>query len=240
MAFLSDPQAWISLATLVVLEIVLGVDNLIFLAILVARLPKEQQRKGRILGLGFALITRIALLGTLFWITKLTMPLFSLFGLAISGRDIVLIAGGIFLMYKSVQEIHNHITHAQETQAIKPRHAGFLITIAQIGIIDIVFSLDSVITAVGMAEHLEVMILAIIIAVLVMMFAAEVISKFIDTYPTLKILALAFLLIVGIVLLADGLHFEIPRGYVYFAMFFSLGVELLNILAQARKSTKDT
>ena len=240
MAFLSDPQAWISLATLVVLEIVLGVDNLIFLAILVARLPKEQQRKGRILGLGFALITRIALLGALFWITKLTTPLFSLFGLAISGRDIVLIAGGIFLMYKSEQEIHNHITHAQETQAIKSRHAGFLITIAQIGIIDIVFSLDSVITAVGMAEHLEVMILAIIIAVLVMMFAAEVISKFIDTYPTLKILALAFLLIVGIVLLADGFHFEIPRGYVYFAMFFSLGVELLNILAQARKSTKDS
>ena len=240
MALLADPQVWASLLTLVLLEIVLGVDNLIFLAILVARLPKHQQRKARILGLGFALITRIALLGALFWITKLTTPLFSVLGLTISGRDIVLIAGGLFLMYKSVQEIHNHITHSPESHAIKPKHAGFLITIAQIGIIDIVFSLDSVITAVGMAEHLEVMVLAIIIAVLMMMFAAEVISKFIDTYPTLKILALAFLLIVGIVLLADGLHFEIPRGYVYFAMFFSLGVELLNILAHARKSTKDT
>ena len=240
MALLADPQVWASLLTLVLLEIVLGVDNLIFLAILVARLPKHQQRKARILGLGFALITRIALLSMLFWITKLTTPLFSVLGLAISGRDIVLIAGGLFLMYKSVQEIHNHITHSPESHAIKPKHAGFLITIAQIGIIDIVFSLDSVITAVGMAEHLEVMVLAIIIAVLLMMFAAEVISKFIDTYPTLKILALAFLLIVGIVLLADGLHFEIPRGYVYFAMFFSLGVELLNILAHARKSTKDT
>ena len=233
MAFLSDPQAWISLITLVVLEIVLGIDNLIFLAILVARLPKKQQRKGRILGLGFALVTRIALLGMLFWITKLTTPLFSIMELSISGRDIV-------LMYKSEQEIHNHITHTQETQEVQSRQAGFFSTIVQIGIIDIVFSLDSVITAVGMAEHLEVMIIAIIIAVLMMMFAAEVISKFIDTYPTLKILALAFLLIVGIVLLADGLHFEIPRGYVYFAMFFSLGVELLNILAHARKSTKDS
>lgn len=235
MAFLSDPQAWISLITLVVLEIVLGIDNLIFLAILVARLPKKQQRKGRILGLGFALVTRIALLGMLFWITKLTTPLFSIMELSISGRDIVLIAGGIFLMYKSVQEIHNHITHTQETQEVQSRQAGFFSTIVQIGIIDIVFSLDSVITAVGMAEHLEVMIIAIIIAVLMMMFAAEVISKFIDTYPTLKILALAFLLIVGIVLLADGLHFEIPRGYVYFAMFFALGVEVLNILAQRSK-----
>lgn len=240
MALLADPQVWASLLTLVLLEIVLGVDNLIFLAILVARLPKEQQRKARILGLGFALITRIALLSMLFWITKLTAPLFSVLGLAISGRDIVLIAGGLFLMYKSVQEIHNHITHTPESHTIKPKHAGFLITIAQIGIIDIVFSLDSVITAVGMAEHLEVMVLAIIIAVLMMMFAAEMLSRIIDTYPTLKILALAFLLIVGIVLLADGLHFEIPRGYVYFAMFFSLGVELLNILAHARKSTKDT
>ncbi|WP_147600335.1 TerC family protein [Helicobacter canis] len=235
MAFLSDPQAWISLITLVVLEIVLGIDNLIFLAILVARLPKEQQRKGRILGLGFALVTRIALLGMLFWITKLTTPLFSIMELSISGRDIVLIAGGIFLMYKSVQEIHNHITHTQETQEVQSRQAGFFSTIVQIGIIDIVFSLDSVITAVGMAEHLEVMIIAIIIAVLLMMFASEVISKFIDTYPTLKILALAFLLIVGIVLLADGFHFEIPRGYVYFAMFFALGVEVLNILAQRSK-----
>lgn len=235
MAFLSDPQAWISLITLVVLEIVLGIDNLIFLAILVARLPKEQQRKGRILGLGFALVTRIALLGMLFWITKLTTPLFSIMELSISGRDIVLIAGGIFLMYKSVQEIHNHITHTQETQEVQSRQAGFFSTIVQIGIIDIVFSLDSVITAVGMAEHLEVMIIAIVIAVLLMMFASEVISKFIDTYPTLKILALAFLLIVGIVLLADGFHFEIPRGYVYFAMFFALGVEVLNILAQRSK-----
>ncbi|WP_299328783.1 TerC family protein [uncultured Helicobacter sp.] len=240
MALLADPQVWASLLTLVLLEIVLGVDNLIFLAILVARLPKHQQRKARILGLGFALITRIALLGALFWITKLTAPLFSVLGLAISGRDIVLITGGLFLMYKSVQEIHNHITHAPESHTIKSKHAGLFSTIVQIGIIDIVFSLDSVITAVGMAEHLEVMVLAIIIAVLMMMFAAEVISKFIDTYPTLKILALAFLLIVGIVLLADGLHFEIPRGYVYFAMFFSLGVELLNILAHARKSTKDS
>ncbi|MBR2494121.1 TerC family protein [Helicobacter sp.] len=235
MAFLSDPQAWISLITLVALEIVLGIDNLIFLAILVARLPKEQQRKARILGLGFALVTRMALLGMLFWITKLTTPLFNTMDLSISGRDIVLIAGGMFLMYKSVLEIHNHITHTQETQEVQNRQAGFFSTIVQIGIIDIVFSLDSVITAVGMAEHIEVMIIAIIIAVLLMMFASEVISRFIDTYPTLKILALAFLLIVGIVLLADGFHFEIPRGYVYFAMFFALGVEVLNILAQRSK-----
>lgn len=239
MALLTDPQVWASLLTLVLLEIVLGVDNLIFLAILVARLPKHQQRKARILGLSFALLTRIALLSMLFWITKLTAPLFSVFGFEISGRDIVLIAGGLFLMYKSVQEIHNYITHTPESHTLKSKHAGLFSTIVQIGIIDIVFSIDSVITAVGMAEHLEVMVLAIIIAVLMMMFASEMLSRIIDTYPTLKILALAFLLIVGVVLLADGLHFEIPRGYVYFAMFFALGVELLNILAQARKSTKD-
>lgn len=240
MALLADPQVWISLLTLVLLEIVLGVDNLIFLAILVSRLPKHQQRQARILGLSFALLTRIALLSMLFWLTKLTAPLFSVAGFAISGRDLVLIIGGLFLMYKSVQEIHNHITHAPEAHEPKPKHAGLFSTIMQIGIIDIVFSIDSVITAVGMAQHLEVMIIAIVIAVLLMMFASEILSRIIDTYPTLKILALAFLLIVGVVLLADGFHVEIPRGYVYFAMFFALGVEGLNILAQARKSTKDT
>lgn len=243
MIFLSDPNTWFSLITLVILEIILGVDNLIFIAIVVARLPKDQQKKGRIFGLGFALFTRIALLGVLFWATKLIQPLFIISNMNISVRDLVLIIGGLFLIYKGTQEIHDsiakrdHSEHTLDVNANK-KHLGFFMAVVQIGILDIVFSIDSVITAVGMANQIEVMIAAIVIAVLIMMLASGWVSNFIDTYPTLKILAFAFLFIVGIVLVADGLHFEIPKGYIYFAMLFSLGVEILNIIAH-KQSTKN-
>lgn len=235
---LASPQAWFALISLVLLEIALGVDNLIFLAILVAKLPKEEQKKARILGLSFAGLTRIALLGFLFWLTRLTNPLFVAFGLEISGRDIILILGGIFLLYKSTKEIHEIAfkpSHAKSSLTKKP---SFWLIIAQIGFLDIIFSLDSVFAAVGMARHLEVMICAILIAVVAMMFASEWICAVIEAYPSLKILALGFLLIIGVVLIADGLHYEIPKGYIYFAMAFSLLIECLNIFATSKHNKK--
>ncbi len=233
--WMASPEAWLALFTLSALEIVLGIDNVIFLAVLVGKLPQHQRNQARIFGLFLAMITRIALLASLFWIMKLTKPLFSLYGLEFSGRDLILIFGGIFLVYKSVVEIYEQSTAHSKNLESKTQ-AGFLGILIQIAILDIVFSLDSVITAVGMAQDLEIMIIAIIVAVAVMLFASKGISDFVDTYPSIKTLALAFLFLVGIVLIFDGFDIHIPKGYIYFAMGFSLVVELLNLYI--RKKTQ--
>ena len=228
MEWITNPEAWIALATLTALEIVLGIDNIIFLTIVVGRLPPEQRQLGRVLGLGFAMLTRILLLLTLTWIMGLTAPLFSVLGHVISWRDIILIGGGLFLLAKSTHEIHSALEGAEDTGETRVR-GGFISIIIQIAIIDIVFSLDSVITAVGMAEDVPVMVLAIMIAVLVMMLAARPIGEFVDAHPTIKMLALSFLILIGVSLIGEGLQFHIPKGYLYFAMAFSVCVEMLNL-----------
>lgn len=227
-----SPEAWISLATLTGLEIVLGIDNIIFIAILCGKLPVQQRAKARVLGLGLAMITRILLLLSIVWIMSLTKPLFSVFSQTFSGRDLVLIIGGLFLLAKSTSEIHGDIVG--EENKINVKTHSFFVTLIQIAILDIVFSLDSVITAVGMAEHLPVMILAVVVAVIIMMFASGVIAKFVDENPTIKILALSFLILVGVSLIGDGFKFHIPKGYIYFSMAFSLGVELVNIKLRSK------
>jgi predicted tellurium resistance membrane protein TerC len=228
MEWLSDPQAWIALLTLTLLEIVLGIDNVIFISILVGKLPQEQQKKARNLGLGGALVMRVLLLLSLAWIVKLTAPLFTVLGVGISGRDLILIIGGLFLMGKATHEIHDKL-EGEEGGTVKKIGPTFVSVITQIMLLDIVFSLDSVITAVGMAKELGVMITAVIIAVVIMLFAAGSISAFVDRHPTVKMLALSFLLLIGMTLIAEGLEFHIPKGYVYFAMGFSVFVELLNV-----------
>ena len=235
--WLADPEAWIALFTLTALEIVLGVDNIIFISILVGRLPEEVRQRARILGLGFAMLTRILLLLSLAWVMTLTAPLFTLLGYEISGRDLILIGGGLFLLWKSTHEIHGSLEGVDEEHdaAATAARATFASIIVQIGIIDIVFSLDSVITAVGMADHVEIMVIAIMIAILVMMFSAKTIGEFVDRHPTVKMLALSFLILVGVALIAEGLDFHIPKGYIYFAMAFSVGVEMLNIRMRARR-----
>jgi predicted tellurium resistance membrane protein TerC len=237
MEWLADPQAWIALLTLAALEIVLGVDNIIFISILVGRLPEHQRQRARVLGLGFAMFTRIALLLSLAWVMTLTDPLFTipLAGKEISGRDLILIGGGLFLLWKSVHEIHGSLEGEEEEHGGAAAAAGFGAIIVQIAIIDIVFSLDSVITAVGMVDEIAIMIIAIVAAVIVMMFAARPIGDFVDRHPTVKMLALSFLILVGIALIAEGWDFHIPKGYIYFAMAFSVGVEMLNLRMRARK-----
>jgi UPF0053 protein HI_0056 len=232
--WITDPEAWISLATLAALEIVLGVDNIIFISILVGRLPESQRQSGRIVGLGLAMLTRILLLMSLAWMMKLTAPLFTVFNQEISGRDLILLIGGLFLIVKSSGEIKEAINHQDHNESERKNKVSYLGVLIQIAVLDIVFSLDSVITAVGMASHLPVMILAIIIAVGVMMFAAKPIGDFVDTHPTLKILALAFLVLVGISLIAESLDIHIPKGYIYFAMGFSVVVEMINIRMRKR------
>ncbi len=227
--WIADPSAWVALATLTLLEIVLGIDNIIFISILVGRLPEAQRQKARILGLGLAMGTRILLLLSLAWVMRLTEPLFTVLGEAISGRDLILLVGGLFLIAKSTHEIHQSLEGAAEEAGVVSKTADFLSTLVQIAILDIIFSLDSVITAVGMADHVPVMVLAIIIAVGVMMFAAKAIGDFVDTHPTIKMLALSFLILVGVALMAEGLDLHIPKGYIYFAMAFSLVVEMINI-----------
>ncbi len=236
MEWLSDPQAWVSLLTLTSLEIVLGIDNIIFISILAGRLPEHQRSRARTLGLLLAMITRILLLLSIAWVISLTEPLFYAFEHGVSGRDIILFGGGLFLLGKSTHEIHATFEDQQPSNQPKVL-SGFLTTLIQIALLDIIFSLDSVITAVGMADHLPVMILAIVIAVVVMMFAAGPIGDFVERHPTLKMLALSFLILVGVSLVADGLSFHIPKGYIYFAMAFSLGVEILNmrLTGRARK-----
>jgi predicted tellurium resistance membrane protein TerC len=228
MEWLSEPQTWISLLTLTVLEIVLGIDNIVFITILADKLPPEQRKNARQVGLLLAMITRIILLASIAWLIGLTAPLVTVFNLDISGRDLILLIGGIFLLAKSTFEIHNKL-EGEEGQASAKVKAKFINVVLQIMLLDIVFSLDSVITAVGMADHVTIMITAVIIAVLIMMLSVNVISEFISDHPTIKILALSFLLLIGFSLIVEGLHQEIPKGYIYFAMGFSVFVEILNL-----------
>jgi predicted tellurium resistance membrane protein TerC len=227
---LADPAAWVALVTLSLLEIVLGIDNIIFISILVGRLPEARREKARIVGLALAMLTRIALLFSIVWLTRLVQPWFSLWGQEFSGRDIILIAGGLFLIVKSVLEVHNTLEGAQDERSARI-FSSFLVIVVQIAIIDIVFSLDSVFTAVGLAspDQVPIMVAAIVIAILVMMAVSGVISEFVERHPTVKILALSFLVLVGMALVADGFGTHIPKGYLYFAMAFSVGVEMVNL-----------
>jgi predicted tellurium resistance membrane protein TerC len=246
MELLSNPEAWISLITLTLLEIVLGIDNIIFISILSSKLPQNVQKKARQWGLGLAMITRVLLLLSLSWVMTLTSPLFNigewfsvdneewLSKLAISGRDLILIVGGLFLIYKSTHEIHLKL-EGEEDETGNPKVHTFAGVLIQILLLDIVFSLDSVITAVGMADHVEIMIAAVIIAVLIMMVSANAISNFVNNHPTVKMLALSFLLLIGVSLLAEGLDQHIPKGYIYFAMAFSILVEMLNLKMRGKE-----
>ena len=238
MEWLTDPHAWLALATLTALEIVLGVDNIIFITVLAGRLPERQRSLARRLGLGFAMVTRIGLLLSLAWIMTLTEPLFEIpvLGKLIAGRDLILIGGGLFLLWKSVHEIHNSLEgeETEEGGSMKVAAASFSGVIVQIAIIDIVFSLDSVITAVGMVDQVLIMVIAIVAAVGVMMFAAGPIGQFVDRHPTIKMLALSFLILIGVALIGEGWDLHIPKGYIYFAMAFAVAVEMLNIRVRAR------
>ncbi len=234
MDWLTDPQIWISLVTLTVLEIVLGIDNIIFISILAGKLPAEQQGRARTTGLMLALVMRIILLCSIFWLTRLIHPLFHVLGHPFSGKDLVMIAGGRFLLWKSVHEIHGSLEGEEHEQSSKVK-ATMSAVITQIVIIDIVFSLDSVITAVGLAQQIGVMIAAVVLAMGVMLVASAPISNYVNRHPTIKMLALSFLILVGVVLIADGFGQHVSKGYIYFAMAFSFAVEMLNIRARARQ-----
>ena len=234
MEWLTNPEIWVAFITLAALEIVLGIDNIIFISILVARLPKAQQKLGRTLGLGLAMLTRILLLLSISWVMGLTKELFVVFEQSISGRDLILFFGGLFLLFKSTTEVWHSVEGDESEHSAKPSTGGFMGLMLQIALIDIVFSLDSVITAVGLVQHVPVMVAAIICSVLVMMLAAAPISNFIDQHPSLKVLALSFLIVVGTLLIAESFDVHVPKGYIYFAMAFSLAVEALNITMRQR------
>jgi len=235
---LADPNAWIAFGTLTVMEIVLGIDNIVFISVLVSRLPKEQADRARQIGLALALIFRILLLLVISWIISLTQPALTAFGLELSWKDLILIAGGAFLVYKATHEMHAAIEEPHENDMAQKAGAVFAAIIGQIIIIDMVFSIDSIVTAVGMADDVEVMIAAVIVAVGVMFVASGPVAKFVADHPTTKMLALAFLLLIGVSLVADGLGFHIPKGYIYAAMGFSVLVEAINIIAKQRKGGK--
>ena len=231
--WLASPEAWIALGTLTALEIVLGIDNIIFISILVGRLPEHQRGFARRTGLGLAMLTRLALLFSISWVMGLTEAWFSVFGQEISGRDVILIAGGLFLLAKATHEIHNSLEGIEgggETVAV----SGLGLVLVQIAVLDLVFSLDSVITAVGLVDHVSLMAIAIVMAVLVMLMAAKGIGDFVDGHPTVKILALSFLILVGVTLMVEGFDVHVPKGYIYFAMAFSVGVEMLNMRVRRR------
>lgn len=232
---LTDPHAWAALVTLTVLEIVLGIDNIIFISILVGRLPENRRKLARQIGLGLALIFRIALLMTLTWVMGLTQPLFEALGRDVSWRDLILIGGGMFLIAKGVHEIHSEVEGKYEADGPAAATASFGWAIAQLIVIDLVFSLDSIITAIGMAEDIEVMVVAVVLAMIVMYVASGPVSDFVNRHPTTKMLALAFLLLIGVALVADGFEFHIPRGYIYSAMAFAAAVEAFNIIALRNK-----
>ncbi len=241
MHWLTDPQIWISLLTLTVLEIVLGIDNIIFISILAGKLPAEQQGKARTIGLSLALLTRVLLLLTISWLASLTDPIhesFAFRGHAFSWRDIVLLSGGVFLLWKSVHEIHGNLEGEEHTKSSSVKGA-FTAVIAQIVVVDIVFSLDSVITAVGMTNNVPVMITAVVLAMVVMMLASGAISNFVNQHPTIKILALSFLILVGVMLVAEGFGQHVSKGYIYFAMAFSFAVEMLNIKMRSKREPVD-
>ncbi|MGH8762299.1 MAG: TerC family protein [Nitrosospira sp.] len=236
--WLTDPEAWIALVTLTALEIVLGIDNIIFISILVGRLPEAQRNFARRMGLSLAMLTRLGLLFSISWVMNLTQPWFTVFSNSISGRDVVLIGGGLFLLAKATHEIHNSIEGADSDESKVAAAASMGMVLLQIAILDIVFSLDSVITAVGLVEHVSLMAIAIILAVLVMLMAARSIGEFVDNHPTIKILALAFLILVGVTLIVEGFDVHVPKGYIYFAMAFSVSVEFLNL--RMRKKREET
>ena len=226
--WVASPEAWVALVTLTALEIVLGIDNIIFISILVGRLPEAQRNFARRMGLSLAMLTRLGLLFSISWVMGLTKPWFELFGMSISGRDLVLIGGGLFLLFKATHEIHNSLEGAEDNDK-QMVVTGLGSVLIQIAILDIVFSLDSVITAVGLVEHIALMAIAIILAVLVMLFAAKPIGDFVEKHPTIKILALSFLILVGVTLIVEGFDIHVPKGYIYFAMAFSVGVEFINL-----------
>ena len=232
-----NPEAWVALASLIALEIVLGIDNIIFISVLVGRLPSHQRNKARQFGLGLAMLSRLLLLFSLVWVMGLVEPLFNLLGQDISGRDIILIFGGLFLLAKSTHEIHSSFEMHEASDAAVVA-SGFVSILVQIAILDVVFSLDSVITAVGLVDHLSIMVIAIVVSVGVMLVAAKPIGDFVDDNPTIKMLALSFLILVGFTLIAEGFDVHIPKGYVYFAIAFSFLVEMLNIKIRSRKDTE--
>ncbi len=234
-ALLTDPQAWLAFATLLALEVVLGIDNVVFIAILAGKLPPDQQAKARRLGLGLAAITRVMLLFTLAWMVKLTDPLFTVLGHAFSGRDLILLGGGLFLIAKSTREVHDKL-EGEEGRASAKVKATFASIIGQILLLDIVFSLDSIITAVGLVDQLPIMVAAVLVAVGVMVAFSGVISRFVNQHPTVKMLALSFLMLIGVSLMAEGFGFHMPKGMIYFAMGFSLFVEMLNLRIRGKHS----
>jgi predicted tellurium resistance membrane protein TerC len=234
MNIFSDPANWLALGTLLLLEIVLGIDNVVFISILAGKLPADQRKRARLIGLSLALITRILLLLTISWIMRLTAPLFTVLGHGLSGRDLILIAGGLFLIAKSTHEMHARL-EGEDQHGETRAGASFAGVVTQILILDIVFSLDSVITAVGMVDELAIMVTAVVLAVLFMLAFSGMVSDFVDRHPTVKMLALAFLLLIGVVLVADGVGQHISKGYIYFAMAFSLFVEILNLRARAKR-----
>ncbi len=233
MELLTDPQAWIAFLTLTALELVLGVDNIVFISILAGKLPPEEQGRARTVGLLGAMLTRIGLLFSLAWVVGLTEPLFEIVGFALSGRDLILLLGGLFLLANSTHELHEKLEGDEREMSVKKK-VSFGAVITQIALLDIVFSLDSVITAVGMVDDLRVMVAAVVVAVAFMMFFAAAISDFVESHPTVKVLALSFLLLIGMALVADGMHHHIPKGYIYFAMGFSVFVEMLNLRVRDR------
>ncbi|MBP2849347.1 MULTISPECIES: TerC family protein [Dickeya] len=234
--WIADPNAWLALGTLTILEIVLGIDNIIFLSLVVAKLPKHQQNKARRIGLLCAMLMRLCLLASIAWVIRLTNPLFSVFGQAVSARDLILFFGGLFLIWKSSKEIHETIEGGAEDHASQVH--SFFGAIVQIMLLDIIFSLDSVITAVGLSDHLFIMMAAVVIAVGVMMFSARPIGEFVDRHPSVKMLALSFLILVGFTLILESVAIHVPKGYIYFAMFFSMSVEALNLM-RGKKSVKN-
>jgi predicted tellurium resistance membrane protein TerC len=231
--FVPSAQAWLAFVALCALEIVLGIDNIIFISIVVGRLPRERQRSARLTGLALAMLTRIALLFSIVWLTRLTRPWLRWSGYELSGRDLVLLLGGLFLLGKSVVEIHHMLERSDTRRGARVR-GGFVMLVLQIALIDIVFSLDSVFTAVGLVKDLAIMVSAIVISILVMMWVSGSVSAFIQRHPTIKMLALSFLILIGVALVGEGLHFEIPKGYLYFAMAFAVAIELVNIRVRAR------
>jgi predicted tellurium resistance membrane protein TerC len=239
MGWFFDPQIWASLLTLSFLEIVLGIDNLVFLTLAANTLPQEKRAAARSFGLLFACVTRIALLAGISWVTRLTYPVLSIDGFDVSWRDIILFSGGLFLLVKGTQEIHTEVEGRESGDSPSIRSASVVLVALQIGVLDIIFSLDSVVTAVGMTNNLPVMIAAIMVAIGVMLFASGPIGVFIEQHPTTKMLALSFLLLIGVALVADGLHFHIPRQYLYFSIAFSLAVECLNIVAHNKRRKRD-
>jgi predicted tellurium resistance membrane protein TerC len=233
---LTDPHAWASFLALSAMEIVLGIDNVVFISLLVSRLPREKRLTARRIGLSLALIFRVIMLAGIAWVIHLTTPIFSVAGYDFSWRDLILMAGGLFLLVKGTREIHQDIEGEEDEEGGPARVVDTMVSaILQIAVIDLVFSIDSIITAVGMADHIEVMIAAVAVAILVMYFASEPVAHFIERHPTTKMLALAFLLLIGAALVADGMHFHIPRGYIYFAMAFAAAVEVVNVIALRKR-----